>query len=225
MIKAEIDDKVEDLEITKEGEIYLVGNVGKNITFDQQKFSLANPKNGFIAKLNGNGVMISIQNVFSDAIIKKLKIAQNGEFVLSGDFTASINYKNSTLNSDGWQDSFVGLFDKNILPKWLNRFGTASYESVNDIVFDKSGNLYALFYQTDNIKSRVISVNKYTVKGDLKWSKSIKSTESLFSNNMSLDSKGNICLVGAYKKEMCFDGSCLYSLGTQDFFLTSFSTK
>lgn len=222
---SEIDDKVEDLEITKEGEIYLVGNVGKNITFDQQKFSLANPKNGFIAKLNGNGVMISIQNVFSDAIIKKLKIAQNGEFVLSGDFTASINYKNSTLNSDGWQDSFVGLFDKNILPKWLNRFGTASYESVNDIVFDKSGNLYALFYQTDNIKSRVISVNKYTVKGDLKWSKSIKSTESLFSNNMSLDSKGNICLVGAYKKEMCFDGSCLYSLGTQDFFLTSFSTK
>lgn len=147
---SEIDDKVEDIEIKKEGDLYLVGNVGKNVSFDQQKFSMPNPQNGCIAKLNSSGVLISVQNIFSDAVIKKLKITPNGEYFISGDFKSSIKYKNLTLNSDGWQNSFVGLLDKNMLPKWLNRLGTSSYESVNDITFDKLGNLYALFFQTDN---------------------------------------------------------------------------
>lgn len=85
--------------------------------------------------------------------------------------------------------------------------------------------LMILLFQTDNNTNKASIISKYSAKGNLEWSKVIKSAEPIFSNNICIDSKDNICLVGAFQKEMCFDGNCLYSLGYKDFFGTSFSTK
>jgi hypothetical protein len=108
--------------------------------------------------------------------------------------------------------------------------GSVSFEDINDITTDASGNVYAAgyFQNTCNFSgtSRTAAGNsdlfvcKYTAAGSLLWiyTASTCSADD-YANAITLDAAGNAYVTGSYGGSINFGGVSKTTAGTQDVFL------
>jgi hypothetical protein len=65
-----------------------------------------------------------------------------GNSYVTGNFSGTVNYGNTTLTSNGLSDAFVAKVTPNGAFEWAIAMGAASYDSGNAIAVDVSGDVY-----------------------------------------------------------------------------------
>ncbi len=165
----------------------------------------------------------------STDITRSVAVDTSGNFYVAGtyfnttanansvsDFSgAALNGKTTTASTD----VFVAKFNSSGTQQWIRTLGGTSTESMNSVAVDYSGNVYVAgnsFNSSTNAnsvtdfsgatlngKTATASndgfVAKLDASGAQQWIRTIGGTNSDISNNVKVDSVGNVYATGAYR--------------------------
>ena len=170
---------------------------------------------------------------------KQLRWIQTVDVYVAGDFLDTVNFgsgvNTTTLVTGGMQDIFVSKYDASGNLLWAKQIGgqqSSSFDQVNDIELDASGNLLitgsftgkADFDPgTDTFYVNALGwgvltsfVCKLNSSGDFLWARQLGGSLASESNALAVDQQGNVYTTGY------FDGIADFDPGVGTFNLTVF---
>lgn len=143
------------------GNIYITGSCSNLADFDggaDTAFLKPNGSSGntviFLAKYTSNGdyLWAKVMGGSGYGFGKRVKIDQNGEVILVGNFKVTIDFDPSpnvlNLSEQGsnFYDIFISKFTSNGDLRFAKRIGGGDYDEVNGLTLDQNGNLYITGY-------------------------------------------------------------------------------
>ncbi len=117
---------------------------------------------------------------------------------------------------------------------WSKSFGGTSSDYPYAIAVDSNGNVYitGYYYYSINfggntltsVGSNDVFLASFTPAGKHRWSKSFGGTSSDYGYGVATDGEGNVYITGYYYTSIDFGGGPLYSQGSTDVFVASFTS-
>jgi len=139
-----------------------------------------------IAKYNDSGT-IQWQRTLPTGTTDDPKIVVNG----SGD-----SYISTSTIVSGWIWGFVTKYNTSGTIQWQKRLGVADFNSrFFGIAKNSSDDIYAVGL-TDTSGSNDLILVKYNSSGTLQWQRRLRGANSDFGTSVSLDSSGNVYVIG-----------------------------
>jgi len=213
--------------------IYVVGAFSSN-TFSIGEIELVNSSDTnsdmFVAKISSDGIVewaLAVLGTDEDVALA-VAAEPSGEFVISGYFRSlELNIQNITLeNSSTSSDAFVAKFDSNGNIQWAESFGGIDIEAATSIAIAPDGTITACGYfkssfidiDSFNLQnqnpgwSSDIFIATYDTNGTVNMAKRFGGTGEDIATDISIDSNGNIVMVGGFRSEfIAFDNEILAS--------------
>jgi PKD repeat protein len=184
--------------------------------------------------LRGNGVT-------DTARINGVAVDHQGNSIVVGTFTGTINFGGTSLSSAGGQDAFVAKYSGAGALQWAKRYGDVYDQGANAVSVDSANNILVVgsfagtltfgggvltevptpsFYysQTD------IFVAKLSPSGSHVWSRSFGSSGTEAAYGVTVDGSDNVTLTGNFAipptaTQLDFGGGPLGNAGAQDMFV------
>jgi hypothetical protein len=100
------------------------------------------PQNGFLSRISPQGQWVSAIKAPVD--ITALRTNASGSLWLSGSFSDSLNLGAIHLQTRGGTDGYIARLSPTNQWQWAQQIGTASTESIGNIVLDSANNVYVL---------------------------------------------------------------------------------
>lgn len=232
------------------GNTYITGYFGGTVDFDPSASTATLTSSGtsdvFVAKYNNLGnyiwafkIGINMSPDYDKGT--SITIDSIGNIYIAGTISSSTDFDPSAavatllIPSGG---GFIAKYNSNGNYMWA-----IATSAGNKIISDKKGNVYATgnFSGTADFNPSTgtatltsnggadISLAKYTTNGNYVWAFNIGSTNDDYSNDVKLDSIGNIYLTGQYKGTADFDPSTntvnLISNGGADIFVSKYDNN
>jgi hypothetical protein len=116
-----------------------------------------------------------------------LAAAPGGDIVIAGWYTMPVDFGTGMLLTfGGGQDTFVGMFSRDGVPRWVRGFGSPNVDRARDVAVDANGNVYVAGVTTDTIdfgdgaSLQILGasdafVASFTPEGEYRWSQRIGS--------------------------------------------------
>lgn len=232
------------------GNTYITGHFGGTVDFDPSASTATLTSSGtsdvFVAKYNNLGnyiwaFKIGINMTPDYDKGTSITIDSIGNIYIAGTISSSADFDPSAavatllIPSGG---GFIAKYNSN-----GNYIWAIATSAGNKIISDKKGNVYATgnFSGTADFNPSAgtatltsnggadISLAKYTTNGNYVWAFKIGSTNDDYSNDVTLDSIGNIYLTGQFKGTADFDPSTntvnLISNGGADIFVSKYDNN
>ena len=179
-----------------------------------------------VAKYNPDGDFLWARNFgISDTnYAAKLNILPNGNLLVTGTFTDSIDLGNSgspiVFNSNGLNDVFLVVLDSNGQTINAQQFGQEGQDDIYGQCVDAFGNYYLLFYyfttlDVDPGPGTVytlptdfygkLAIVKYSNSGNFLWLKQLQNDGQHIGNTIQVNSEGDIYFVGQVANEFNYD--------------------
>jgi hypothetical protein len=177
------------------------------------------------------------------------KIDAQGNIVFGGRFSGTINLSATPLitqTSIGSSDCYVAKANPQGNVIWAKSMGGGAQDFVTAIDIDKNGDIVVLadFYDSidynpgatgshtfySNAGLSNILLSRYDANGNLLWAKNIGGNSIDRSNDLSIDTLGNIFVTGSFYKTASFNApstnsDTLRSKGGADIFLAKYSAN
>ncbi len=185
----------------------------------------------FVAKYDPNGAYIWAHSMdspsTSSSVVSPVKIDLDatGNIVVAGSFNGSIDFNISATisyaSSAGFDDIFMAKFDNSCNLLWVERIGAASYDDLNSMSLDGSGNIVLVgsFINTVDFNPGVGTANiaggtggsnfiaKYSSTGAYLWAEKISSSPAASFYGVATDGNGNVVTTGSFTGTVDFDPS------------------
>ncbi|ESU22321.1 hypothetical protein FEDK69T_23040 [Flavobacterium enshiense DK69] len=203
----------------------------------------------FIAKYDSNGKYLwakAFGGGLDDSAIS-IALNNNGEVYVTGFFSATADFDPSAatanLTSTGNEDIFIAKYDSNGNYIWAKAFGGTNSDYVNSIVVNTDGEVYLTgsFWDTADFDPSVATANltsagyddifiaKYSSSGSYIWVKGIGGTGFDASNDITLNSSGEVHITGYFSNTVDFDPSAstanLTSAEYSDIFIAKYTNN
>lgn len=166
----------------------------------------------------------------SNEEVKDGILDSNGDFVMTGFFSSSLNTGVGTLNSSGNTDIFVMKTDDAGDPIWAVKAGGTGVDRANSIAEDNAGNTYITGYFQSAATFGSINVTgsgweayvaKIDVNGVFVWVTTFGGSFGDIGHGIDVDDNGNVICVGEYKGTATFGADVLTSQNNSyDVFIT-----
>ncbi len=98
----------------------------------------------------------------------------------------------------------ISTFAQSPTLEWVKQQGSSSQDRASNITIDNSGNVFTTVSASN---SNLMLISKYDANGVLLWTKTISATPA----DITIDSFGNIFVIGTFKNEVDFDPSTAVS--------------
>jgi uncharacterized repeat protein (TIGR01451 family) len=156
-----------------------------------------------------------------------------GNVIVTGYFDGSIDLDPGpgVQISNGYYNIFIQKLTSSGDLLWAKTIGGTNIEWPTDIKTDNEGNIYITGFFSSFVdfdpgpgifnltagSTNNLFVLKLDTKGEFVWAKSIGGTGGIEGVSLSLDSKGNVCVIGSFSGQVDFDpGPGIFNLsGTQ----------
>ena len=227
------DSRISSLAIDNENNLIMTGGFTGDFNIGNESFTTETNKwHNYLTKFNSQGELQWINNNSGTERLSGSAVAtdNNGNIFLTGYFTQSVSFGNTDLTSLGSTDIFLVKYNSNGEAQWAKQAGS-SYSSgnysdqVGGIAVDNSGNAYITgrYYETayfDNFSLTATShissmyVAKYSSTGSVSWVKSIGDGASGTANSITINSTGNIQVVGDFHGNMTIGNTNIASINT-----------
>jgi hypothetical protein len=156
-----------------------------------------------------------------------------GDVVVTGRFSAKIDFGDGALTSAGSDDVFLARLDYFGGPLWSKRFGDAQAQSGSGVALDPGGDLFfagdfsgAVDFGDGPLASAGgmdIFVAKLTASGSPIWGKRFGDGLEQRVTSISSDATGNVVLTGYFQGDLDFGNGKLSSAGGKDIFIAKLS--
>jgi hypothetical protein len=154
---------------------------------------------------------------------------------MTGRFTNTVNFGGGDLTSAGDHDIFLAKYDASGVHLWSNRFGSTEIDHAYSVSADNSGNVFVTgeFQGTVNFGGNDLTsagdhdifLAKFDVNGNHLWSKHFGSTDDEYGRSASVDTFGNVIIMGNFKDTVNLGGSDLVNAGFRDVFLAKYDAN
>jgi hypothetical protein len=152
-----------------------------------------------------------------------VRIDSQGNEVMTGYFSGTIDFGGMPLVAAGSSDIFVAKFDTFGNPIWSERFGGASIQEPTSLAIDAAGNIVItgtfhgeLDFGGGTLQSAGmgdIFVVKFTSAGQFVWSKGFGDAKDQEAGGVAVDSGGNVVVTGVYQGTIDFGPAPLKNTG------------
>jgi hypothetical protein len=159
-------------------------------------------------------------------------IDAQGNLILVGSFTGTVDFGGGPLASAGSNDVFVAKFTAEGKHLWSNRYGNANDQQGLAVAVDGDGNLIVTGKFDGSIDlggetlasagSKDVFLAKLNKDGGHIWSKAFGDGVEQVGKAVAVDAQGNIAICGSFQGSMSFGGGNLTSGGSYDVFLAAF---
>lgn len=223
-------DRLWDLAGDAAGNTYIVGEFSGTANLGGKSLTSAGGADIFVAKLNSSGqVQWAARAGGSSADLGySVAVDASGNVFVTGHFTGTAKFGNTTLVSAGATDAFVAkLTGNNGKFQWAKKIGGAGNDRGLAIETDAAGNVLvsgglngATFVYAEGTNSQYgatqLFVNKFKSSGTQTWSRTVGGAFAKASfEGLAVDADGSVYVAGA------FDGTANFPTGA----LTSVSAS
>jgi len=221
------DDRVSGLVVDSTGNVTITGEIDATVDFGGGKLT-SQGVDIYLASFTSAGVH-RWSKLFGDAFVQRgeaLAVDMKGNITVAGQNYKTINLGGATLTGLG----FLASFTDDGIYHWSMGFNTSA---IKDLSADALGNVCAVgsFQSSVNFGgstlsskgSSDISLASFTSTGAHRWSKAFGDEFSDSGYGVSVDSSGNIVLVGSFAGAVDFGGGALVSEGGSDAVVASFT--
>ncbi|MEN6445088.1 MAG: SBBP repeat-containing protein [Candidatus Cloacimonas sp.] len=168
-----------------------------------------------------------------------IAIDANGNSYVTGYFSGSATFGNTTLTSSGRSDIFIAKMDNNGNWLWSKQAGGTNNDSGSRIAVDDNGNIYITgSFESSSITFGSITLtNSYSVNNDIfvakldsngnwLWAKQAGGTNIDGSSGIAIDANGNSYVTGSFSSSSCYFGTItLTSSGSMDIFVAKLDSN
>jgi hypothetical protein len=160
--------------------------------------------------------------------------SQNNIYV-TGSFFGTVQFGNTNVTSQGWNDYYLAKYDPNGNMLWLKTAGGPS--AINDegysVTTDKDNNVFTCgkfgdtaYFGPDTIISEGNAdcfIAKYDPSGILQWIKQAGGPETDIAQGISQDDEGSVYITGYFENMCILDSTTLSSNGDSDILIASYN--
>ena len=158
----------------------------------------------------------------------------DGNVVLVGSFSGTVDFGGGPLASAGSLDAFAASFDASGAHRWSRRFGDGDSQQVLSVSVDPFGHVAigggfsgSIDFGGGPLTSAGAVdafVASLTSEGDHRWSARHGSTLDQWCHGVAADAHGNVWLTGFFLGSVDFGGGALTSAGDRDVFVAKFDS-
>lgn len=219
-------DRLWDLAGDAAGNTYVVGEFSGTAAFGNRNLSSAGGADIFVAKLNSSGQVQWATRAGGTGADLGYSVAVDtgGNVVVTGHFSGSAKFGNTTLVSSGGTDAFVAkLAGNNGKFQWAKKVGGSGNDRGLAVETDSSGNVLvtgglngAVFTYAEGTNSQYggtqLFVNKYSSSGTQLWNRTVTGAFAKASfEGLAVDTAGSVYVAGAFDGTANFPTSALTS--------------
>jgi hypothetical protein len=201
--------------------IVLVGDFDGTLDFGGGPMTTAGASDLFVARFDAAGTHLWSKQFGDDSLQQGKSVAtdKDGNVLVFGNLTGTIDLGGGPLKSAGGGDIFLAKLDSTGAHLWSKRFGDElRRQYATSVATDPSGNVYfggqyegsADFgggvMSTTGLNDSDVYVVKYSPAGDHLWSKKFGDDWLQTLMSMAVDSRGNVTFAGRYKGSFDFGG-------------------
>lgn len=234
----DVGDEVSRALATDGTNIYITGSFGGKINFGGGSLTSIGSNDLYLARLDANGHQVWATQ-FGDAgnhYGESLVADSEGNVVMTGEFTQSVDFQGSQLVSAGGQDGFLAKFSASAQHLWSKRFGGQYDQFSESVALDKNGNILVIGSNEGTIDfgggpitnptagilgGSSVFVAKFNSSGDHLWSKGFGNGEIQYGISIVADSANNVFILADGGGTFNFGGGVLTSNGG-DIFIAKF---
>lgn len=160
-----------------------------------------------------------------------------GNAFITGRFTGTTTFGNSSLTSNGSDDIFLAKYNSACDLIWVKQIGGAGTDNCLSITIDPSGNIYTtgtfmgtISFGTTTLASNGgsgdIFVAKFNASGEAVWAKKIGSASGNVETGYSVkvDASGNLYLTGSFLGTVAVGTTNLTSSGSSDVLVAKYNS-
>ncbi len=240
------DDRGWDIALDTNGNIYIIGWILGTATFGNTTLTSQGADDVFVAKLNTDGEWLWAVSAGGTSMDEGCGVAVDtlGNAYITGFFSGTATFGNTTLTSQGGVDVFVAKLNTNGDWQWVAH-GGGSYPSAIagiDVEVDTNGNSYitgyflgiAIMFDNYTITNHGeydfydVFIAKLDNNGDWQWAVSAGGTEDDAGVKIVVDTEGNAYITGYFSDTAIFGNTTLTSyefLGLADMFVTKINSN
>jgi hypothetical protein len=192
-------------------------------------------EDAFLAKYNTSGTF-SWAKRFGEAgrdRINSVAVDASGNVAIGGYFSGAVDFGTGALTSAGLLDIVTGKYDSSGTAIWTKRFGSTSDDTCNAVAMDSSGNAFitgtfkgVVNFGGSNLTNSDagdVYVAKYlSAAGAHSWSKKISGAGSEVSLGETVDSSGDLVVVGSFNVNANLGAGFVNTAGVEDIFIVKY---
>lgn len=223
--------------------LYVTGNFSGTVDFDPGEaiynLTAVGSQDIFILKISQSGNLIWVKTFGGGELFGFSAIDAAGNIYTTGSFSGTVDF------DPGPEEYLLSSTSKIFIQKldaggnfiWAKKIGGNGSDMARDIFLDDESNIYLtgnfegdIYFDPNNyenfltsIGSKDIFIVKFDNNGNFIWDKSVGSDDYDLGNQISVDSDGNVIILGVFQSTVDFDpGESIYdlsSLGAFDIFI------
>lgn len=167
----------------------------------------------------------------------QVAVASNGDIVLAGTFSNTVNFGGGAFTSAGSDDIVVARFTSAGVHIWSKQYGGTSSDAAVGLALASNGDVVVCgnYSGTTNFgggaRTSAGGTDIFVVKlsaadGAYQWDKALGAANGDAANAVAIDSGGNVIVTGIFRDTVNFGGGDLTSalLGAPDMFIAKYDT-
>lgn len=223
------------------GNSYATGTVSNPALFDNVTIA-CHASDVFVAKYNSSGALLWAKVAGGELLDQGNAIATdaNGNSYVAGAIQTNgiyptVSFDNITLTGHGDYDWFIAKYDVNGNVVWAKNAGSNLGDIARGIVVDVLGNVYVcgLFSGTMTVDGSTVTSSglfdvflaKYDGNGNLIWIRRAGGTGSDIAHGITVDSFGNVAIVGEFQNTATFGSNSVTAAGLGDAFIAKYDSS
>lgn len=204
----------------KDGNIYVAGSFAGYIHFTGVPLTAGDAGNAFLVKFAPSGKPIWSRRFGESGshVARTLAVDPEGNVIVAGSFTGSMNLGGGSLFSAGQSDLWIAKFNPEGAHVWSGRFGDASSQAEIRVAVDPAGDITLAgrfegtinFGTGDLVNSSGIGTDVFVAKlhgdGVALWSKRFGDSNTEYLNALAVDPEGSVYIGGQLHGTVSFGG-------------------
>ncbi|MBK8258890.1 MAG: hypothetical protein IPK82_40305 [Polyangiaceae bacterium] len=191
----------------------------------------------FLTQLNQDGGVVWSKRYggAEEQLLKRVAVDSQGNIVVAGSFSGTINFGPTSLTSQGQSDVVVAKLTPMGDPLWSKRFGDAVLQEAADLTIDKDGNILLVGVTQGSVDfggglltsagGNDIFLVKLSANGDHLWSKIFGDSASQWGHAVAVNSAGDVHIAATVVGKIQFGSNPLQSAGQSDAAVAKFDSS